>query len=271
MKYDLPYCLVLFAIVFFFVNSTFAQTYQPAKPFGDQNLLQDFFCSEVAYPERDLEQGIGGTVILSFIVESDGQVSDLQVKQSVSPAIDAEAIRLFRMLLWEPAISLGQPVASGNEFPFKFNIKKYRKQCKERGYEKMTYPFLPADTTLEVYQLSQLDKAPVAIFTDKGMTLAKFIQKNIRYPETAFRQSISGKVTLQFIVEPQGRVSNIKVLAPVGGGCTQEAIRLLQLLKWMPGIKNNIAVRAMTTLDIVFKLPEDTDVKMFENTQMNTN
>lgn len=247
------------------------QNYKPAQPFSEPKLLQDFLCAEVSYPEADLEEGRQGMVILSFIVESDGTVSNLQVKESVSPEIDSEAIRLFRMILWEPAISLGQPVASANEFPFKFNIKKYRKHCKERGYESTEYPYLPIDSSMAVYQFKQVDKPPYAMFQDKSMNLPVFIQKNIRYPEMAYRQSISGKVTVQFIIEPYGRISNIKVLNPVSGGCTQEAIRILQLIRWMPGIKGNLAVRTLTTLDVVFKLPEDTDMKMFENTQMNSN
>jgi protein TonB len=103
------------------------------------------------------------------------------------------------------------------------------------------------------------------------MTLMKFINGNIKYPETAYRQNISGKVTLRFVIEPQGRVSNIKVIQPVSGGCTQEAIRLLKLIKWMPGIRENMAVRTFMNMDINFKLPEDSDMKMFENSQMNSN
>ena len=103
------------------------------------------------------------------------------------------------------------------------------------------------------------------------MNLASFITKNIKYPDVAFKQSLSGKVTLQFVVELQGRVSNIKVLVPVGGGCTQEAIRLLQMINWMPGIKNDTAVRTLMKMDIDFKLLESSDMEMFENNQMNSN
>jgi protein TonB len=73
------------------------------------------------------------------------------------------------------------------------------------------------------------------------------------------------------VVEKHGRVSNIKVMQPVSGGCTQEAIRLLERIKWMPGIKDDMAVRTFMNLEINFKLPEDSDLKMFENQQMNSN
>ena len=103
------------------------------------------------------------------------------------------------------------------------------------------------------------------------MTIGAFIARNIKYPESAYRQNLSGKVGLRFVVEPSGRNSNIKVLEPVGGGCTQEAVRLLQMIRWMPGIKNSMAVRTFMNIDIEFKLPEDSNMNMFENGSMNSN
>ena len=99
------------------------------------------------------------------------------------------------------------------------------------------------------------------------MTLSKFIYKNIVYPNMAFKQDISGKVTLKFVVEPTGRISNIIIDKPVGGGCSQEAIRLAKLLRWMPGIKNKMAVRTNMSLDITFTLPSDTQNQINQNSQ----
>jgi TonB family protein len=247
------------------------QTSKPAHPYGEPGLVQDFLCSEMEYPQSALESGQEGTVVISFTVGRDGAVSGARVTQSVSPELDAEAVRLFRMILWEPAISLGQPVASAMEFPVKFNIKKYQKHCKQRGYEHSDLPYEPVDTALKVYELSQVDKAPYPLFSEKGMNMGKFISANIRYPETAFRQNLFGSVVLRFVVEPQGRPSNILVINPVGGGCTQEAIRLLQQIQWMPALKEGTAVRCFNKLEIEFKLPDESDMKMFENTQMNSN
>lgn len=259
----------LLFLFFLSLNCTFAQGYIPAHPYSDPKLLEDFLCAEVTYPQKAIEQGIQGKVVLSFTVENDGRVSHLRVKEQVSPELDAEAIRLFNMLLWEPAVSFGQPVASENEFPIDFNIKKYNKHCKLRGYETTAYPFKPVDTTNTVFDYKQIDKKPYPVFDEKGMKLESFIAKNIKYPETAYKQNLSGKVSLRFVVEPQGRVSNIQVLYPIGGGCTQEAIRLLNLIRWMPAIENGIAVRTFMNLDIEFKLPENSDMNMFDNGQNN--
>jgi len=250
---------------------SFGQSYTPARPYTEPKLLEDFLCAEVTYPPEALKKGIQGKVVLAFNVEKDGSVSNVRVTEKVSPELDAEALRLFRMILWEPAVSLGQPVYSENEFPVDFNIKKYNKHCKLRGYETTEYPFKPVDTTNIVYDYFKVDKKPYPVFNEKGMKLDSFIAQNIKYPETAYRQNLSGKVSLHFVVEPQGRVSNIQVLSPVGGGCTQEAIRLLNLIHWMPGIKSNMAVRTFMNLDIEFKLPEDSNINMFDNGQGSNN
>ncbi len=259
---------IIFTILFFFILTcrlSFSQNYIPAQTYSDQKLLQDFLCAEVIYPDDDLKKGIEGKVVIAFTVEKDGSVSNVSVKQKVNPELDAEALRLFRMLLWEPAVSFGQPVASENEFPVDFNIKKYNKHCISRGYVNSEYPYKPVDTSNIVYEAPKTDKQPYPIFDEKGMTLSKFISRNIKYPETAYRQSLSGKVSLKFVVEATGRASNIKVVTPVGGGCTQEAIRVLQIIRWMPGIKDNMAVRTFMNIDIEFKLPEKSDVNMFDN------
>ena len=266
-----PGSLILLLSFNLYCLQAIGQNFTPARTFSEPNLVHDFFCSEVTYPTGALEQGTEGTVILSFIVNEKGIVEDLQVKQPVSPAIDAEAIRLFGMLLWEPAIKLGNPVSTINEYSIKFDIKKYQKHCKLRGYDRTVYPHLPVDSSNKVYEVSQIDKPPSPIFPEKGMNLTGFINKNIKYPETAYKQSISGKVSLRFVIEPQGRVSNIKVIESVSGGCTQEAIRLLQLIKWMPGLKDDYAVRTFMNMDLNFKIPEESDLKMFESVQMNSN
>ncbi len=243
------------------------QNVSPARPFGDDKLVHDFICSEVVYPEHSLKMGVEGTVVLGFIVEKDGSISNLHVVGSVNPELDAEALRLFRMLLWEPATRLGYPVASEQKFSFPFNIRKYTRHCKNRGYEKTEYPFEPIDTSYAVYDKNLLNQSPEPVFDENGMTLGKFISENIVYPDNAYRQNISGKVLLSFIIEPQGRMSNIQVLRPVGGGCTEEAIRVARLIKWKPGIKDGMAVRTKMQLDFTFRLPDDTQHQILDNNQ----
>ena len=65
---------------------------------------------------------------------------------------------------------------------------------------------------------------------------------------------MSGTVTLKFVIEPSGRISNIVVDKALGGGCTEEAIRVIRLIRWNPAVINEMAVRSWICLDITFDI-----------------
>ncbi len=83
----------------------------------------------------------------------------------------------------------------------------------------------------------------------------KIIINNIQYPIMAKESNISGTVYLKFIVEPDGSITNITLLRGIGGGCDEEAIRVVKMLKnWIPGKQNGNPVRVWLTLPIKFTL-----------------
>ncbi|MDB5144279.1 MAG: energy transducer TonB, partial [Mucilaginibacter sp.] len=86
---------------------------------------------------------------------------------------------------------------------------------------------------------------------------AKFLQKNIHYPARATEEGKQGKVFLSFIVEKDGRLSNIVVDRPMGFGLDEEAVRVLKLAPaWKPGIQNGHAVRVKFTIPINFQIAD---------------
>lgn len=82
-----------------------------------------------------------------------------------------------------------------------------------------------------------------------------FLQKNYRYPAMAREQGVSGKVIMQFVVERDGSLTDIKVLRDLGLGTGEEAIRLLKSMpKWEPGVQNGRPVRVAYTLPFALNL-----------------
>jgi TonB family protein len=235
-----------------------AQEIDPPTCYGGNKLLREFVREEMIYPELALKKNIEGTVELSFIVRPDGGTSNLIVEQSVSPGIDKEAIRIFKKILWNPATELGKPIALGHSISIKFNIKKYNKLIRTRGYDYFTYPYKPIDTSNHVYTMKQVDKYPKPVFSSTDLNFNTFVARNLKYPETAFKQNISGEVKLKFVVEQSGRISNIKIVNTLGGGTTEEAIRVLKLMKWHPGIKKGKAVRTFMQIEIKFDIATHT-------------
>lgn len=88
--------------------------------------------------------------------------------------------------------------------------------------------------------------------------LMKFINENINYPLEAARDSVEGRVVVQFIVDKEGNVGRVKVARPVNEYLDQEAVRVCQLLpKFTPGYQNGEPVNVFYSLPVKFKLFED--------------
>ena len=85
--------------------------------------------------------------------------------------------------------------------------------------------------------------------------LTDYLSKNIKYPQMARESGIQGRVFVNFVVEPDGSVSNVNVMRSLGGGCDEEAVRVVKAMpKWKPGRQRGKAVRVSYILPIVFKL-----------------
>jgi len=85
--------------------------------------------------------------------------------------------------------------------------------------------------------------------------LMTFLMKNVRYPDAAFKAGTEGQVIVTFIVEPDGVISNAKVVKKVSDDLDGEAIRLVgSMPKWKPGMQNGKAVRVKYTIPVTFRL-----------------
>ena len=133
-----------------------------------------------------------------------------------------------------------------------FDIGKYKKYTRQRGFVKPKYnKKAPVDTTNEVVEHPD-QEAEYFLGGDKG--LAEYIQTTIEYPNLAKVQNIEGNVLLTFVIEPDGRTSNIKVLKGVGGGCSEEAVALIGDTRWKPAIHKGKTVRSRYKYAIRFSL-----------------
>jgi len=82
-----------------------------------------------------------------------------------------------------------------------------------------------------------------------------YLQQNIKYPEEAKELGIQGKVFVTFVVEVDGSITDVRVLRGIGGGCDEEAIRVVKSMpKWVPGKQRGVPVRVQFNLPIKFTL-----------------
>lgn len=89
-------------------------------------------------------------------------------------------------------------------------------------------------------------------------SLYTYIARNIKYPETAKKEKIEGRVFVTFVIEKDGQVSSAKILRDIGGGCGEEAIRVVKNMpKWKPGTQRGNPVRFQFNLPVSFLLGKD--------------
>ena len=85
--------------------------------------------------------------------------------------------------------------------------------------------------------------------------LNKFLHDNIRYPAVASENGIAGAVYLTFVVSKDGKISDVRVIRGIGGGCDEEAIRVVKLMpRWIAGRQNGVSVPVQFNLPIRFVL-----------------
>jgi protein TonB len=83
----------------------------------------------------------------------------------------------------------------------------------------------------------------------------KFVRENLKYPELAIKEGVEGSVRLQFVVSKDGSISHIKVIAGIGSGCDEEAVRIVkQSPKWQPAVDKGNNVASKASIPISFKL-----------------
>ena len=104
-----------------------------------------------------------------------------------------------------------------------------------------------------VYQNVEVDEEPQFPGGERG--LLDYIAENVIYPQTAIDEAIQGRVFVSFVVEPDGNVSNAKVLRGIGYGCDEEAVRIIESLPaWEPGRRRDKEVRVAMTVPVNFRL-----------------
>lgn len=119
------------------------------------------------------------------------------------------------------------------------------------------------DYVTEVYE-EEIEEAPIpyALVEEKPTFMggdanmfSKWVGQHLEYPEIAKENGVQGRVTLQFTVNPDGTVSNIKVLRGIDSSLDKEAIRVVASSpKWTPGKQRDRAVKVIYNFPVIFQL-----------------
>ncbi|MBS1592881.1 MAG: TonB family protein [Bacteroidetes bacterium] len=90
--------------------------------YGGLTAMFDFLNKQKVYPEQDKAAGIYGRVLIYALIDTSGRVAEVELRSHVSPAIDAEAERVVRLLHFDPARAYGHAIAYSMRIPYDFYI-----------------------------------------------------------------------------------------------------------------------------------------------------
>ena len=242
--------LIAVATLFFGLQLT-AQNTAP-EPVSGKALTKEYITKNLVYPETDLGQGNSGKVVIGLNIDKEGIGSQYVIKSTFSEAAALIALDLVKTILWTPASRNSIPTECVHEYEIDFNAKSYKRYWKK--HERITPPLtLEADTSNAIFEYRQLEEVAKPYFADGG-NIADYIYTNMKYPAEAKEREIQGTVRLSFTIEKDGSIANIIVVNSVGGGCDNEAIRLMQGTVWLPAERHGKYVRSRNMQDITFSI-----------------
>jgi TonB family protein len=221
----------------------------PEFPGGKDELLR-FLAKNIVYPTAAQKDNIEGMVVVQFIVGKDGSILSPHIVLGVGGGINEEAMRVINLMpKWKPGFQRGQNVNVQFNLPIRFRLDG---KVEERK----------VNTPREIFRV--VERMPA--YEDGQEGLLKFLAKNINYPKVAKDNGIEGMVVVQYVIETDGRVSGAKVVKGIGAGCDEEALRVVNLTRWTPGMQNNKVVPVQFNLPIRFKLDDKKSTELPTNT-----
>lgn len=219
----------------------------PEYPGGDA-VLNTYIQDHIIYPFAEKEEGIQGRVFLKFIINEDGSVGNIEITRSLSPGLNAEAIRIVKSLpnFIPGKFSDGTPVKVFYNLAIQFTIRD-------------NMP-VQAHTQAEEDSVKEMVSGKVYTFVETmpeypggDEALVKYVQTHIVYPEKEKKENIHGRVILRFVIEQDGTVGDINVSRSLSPGFDEEAVRVIRTLpNFTPGKQNGKPVAVYYNIPVSF-------------------
>lgn len=225
----------------------------PSFP-GGLNAMTDFIRKKMKYPKKARKAGIDGHVMVKFVVNCDGSISDIGIHKPADPDLNAEAMRIASIMpKWTPGIYRGQVVPVRYLMPVTFRLSN---EEKESGLRYVKIRSRNKDVMINPVNSEEMKMMPS--FPGGGKALKKFLDNNLDYPDVADRKSIHGRVVVRFTVGEDGSISGIEVVESVHPTLDKEVVRVVKSMpKWNPGMENGQPVSRQVFLPVNFNMEHD--------------
>jgi TonB family protein len=197
--------------------------------------FNDWVISQTKYPPEATARGIQGRIMVTYIIEADGSISNVSIMGKPDPLLGDAVVKAIQASpKWKPAKN---PEAYG---PFEYTV---------------SVKFELPDKILQDDVYVMVENMPK--YPGGDMELLKFIAENTNYPEAARTERLEGKVIVRFIITKEGMVEEPVILKGVDPLLDAEAIRVVNMLKgFSPGSQGGKPVNVYYMVPITFALPK---------------
>jgi len=220
-----------------------------AQLYGGKPYLEQVLQTQLSLPKQLVNAGFKSEFITYFDLDSAGHALNIKFDGQVPLALSKEVIRVFRFCKFK--LTLNLPNESRPYFlRFSLSSDKYKNYIKQKSKFNLKNTD-SADSSFIVY--GRADRSP-EFYKNGDEGFNEYVLSEIEYPRLAIEKSIEGTVLIEFIVETNGFVTGIEIKKGVNGGCSEEAIRLIQNTRWKPALLNKKLVRYKMTAPITFSL-----------------
>ena len=229
------------------IQEVFVNPVIPPKFPGGEEAFFQYLSENLVCPPTIQEKRGKGKVLVQFVVETDGSISNVEVVRSLYKDLDEEVVRVIKnMPKWIPAEQDGKAIREYYRVPISFEFADNSTPTDSSSNN--TIQEENERVFVEVEQLPE--------FPGGKKAFIQYLNENLVYPKSAFERKIEGKVVVSFVVEADGSITNVKVANSVDEDLDKEAVRVVKNMpKWIPGKHKGKAVPVLfRCLPINFQL-----------------
>ena len=210
--------------------------------------FREYAQSKVVYPAEAKEKRITGRVFIEFTIDKDGSLTNVKVVRGVDPLLDAEALRIIRSSpKWTPGKHGGKEVKVLYTFPFYFQLTEPTSTNTE------TKTVSEGDEEIHLY--ARVAVKPLFNGGDAEKGFREWVMSNTVYPAEAKENGITGRVFIEFTIDKDGSVTDVKLMRGVDPLLDAEALRVIRSSpKWTPGKHGGKLVKVKYTFPLYFQL-----------------
>lgn len=244
-----------------------------------------FIYKNIQYPKEARSAGIQGTAIVSFIIDKEGRVKDINIVRSLGEALDQEVIRVVNLMneagkRWIPGRQRGRVVNVQFNLPVKFALEGEEKEASEAegqlpdnsihviGYQDNANGTGSAQSEEVFKVVEEMPRFPGCeeeglsgeeLVKCSNIKLITYVTNNLKYPREAKDAGVEGVAIVSFIVDKEGWVKDINIVRPLHESIDAEVIRVVKEMnkmdeRWIPGRQRGKVVNVQFNLPVKFSL-----------------